>query len=144
VSASPLQNTLGSSSLTSTVPWSSKPHSRPRTRSEKDRIWSVNNHLALWPAKSHGGKKEQNQANIQHSSTWSIQNNRPPNGPVRRTWLVILHKQQPPAFQKIICPWTSGACKIEALFFVFFVCLLVCFCFLGVFFWVYRSPTHSN
>jgi hypothetical protein len=28
--------------------------------------------------------------------------------------LVILHEQQLPAFQEVICPWASGAYRLEA------------------------------
>ena len=33
------------------------------------------------------------------------------------TRLVILHEQQSPAFQGVICPWASGAYRLEAVVF---------------------------
>lgn len=32
-------------------------------------------------------------------------------------WLVIVHEQQPPAFQEVICPWASGAYRSEVFLF---------------------------
>lgn len=50
---------------------------------------------------------------VPHASKWSSSASavRQPDLVYRseNTWLVILHEQQPPAFQEIICPWVSGA-----------------------------------
>lgn len=34
------------------------------------------------------------------------------------TWLVILHEQQPPALQGVVCPWASGAYRLRLFLFL--------------------------